>query len=137
MVQSAVEQAAREEARLILLPELMLTGHGAHPLMVENAEAVPDGPLCKEIVELSRRHQLCICVGMAELSHGIAYNSQIVSDRGVFLGLQRKIHLSGDEYCYFGAGTDVPVFDIGELRFGINVCYDSRFPELSLLHNLL
>ncbi len=132
----AIGQAARDGARLIIMPELMLTGHGAHPNMADNAEPVPDGPLCREIVELSRAHGLCICIGMAELCHGIVYNSQIVADRGRYLGLQRKIHLSGDEYCYFGAGDDVPVFDIGELRFGITICYDSRFPEMSLLHNL-
>ena len=51
-------------------------------------------------------------------------------DRGEYLGLQRKVNPSGDEYVYFGCGDDVPVFDIGDLRFGITICYDSAFPEL-------
>ena len=37
-------------------------------------------------------------------------------DRGAYLGLQRKVNPSGDEYVYFGCGNDVPVFDIGDLR---------------------
>ena len=79
-------------------------------------------PLSRAVLRLSKQHKLCICAGIAELSHNIVYNSQIVADRGQYLGLQRKINLSGDEYCYFRAGEKVPVFDIGDLRFGISIC---------------
>ena len=136
LVEQSVEQASAEGARLVVFPELMLTGHGAHRLMTDNAEPVPDGPLSRAIIDLSARHSVCICVGIAELEYGIVYNSQIVADKGRYLGCQRKIHASGDEYVHFAPGRAVPVFDIGELRFGITVCYDSRFPELSLIHSL-
>ena len=136
LVRRACLTAHQDGARMLFLPELMLTGHGGHHKMVDNAEPVPDGPLSQEIVELSREHELCICVGIAELCHGIVYNSQMVVDKGGFLGLQRKMNLSGDEYCYFGAGEQVPAFDIGDIRFGITICYDNHFPELALIHSL-
>jgi predicted amidohydrolase len=135
-VRRACRDAENASARLLLLPELMLTGHGGHRLMIENAQRVPDGPLAQEIVRLSRDHGLCICVGMAELDRGIVYNSQIVADRGRYLGLQRKINLSGDEYLWFGMGERLETFDIGEARFGIIICYDNSFPEHALLHSL-
>ncbi|MBN1352006.1 carbon-nitrogen hydrolase family protein [candidate division KSB1 bacterium] len=135
-VKHACERAKQDSARILFLPELMLTGHGGHPIMAENAEAVPDGPLSSEILKLSAAYELCICVGIAEREHNIAYNSQIVMDKGQYLGLQRKIHLSGDEYCHFGAGEKVAVFDIGDIRFGITICYDNHFPELALIHAL-
>ena len=143
-VREACCAAQREGARALLLPELMLTGHGGHPLMVENAEPVPDGPLCRAILDLSSQHDLCICVGMAELCNQTVYNAQIVVDRGRYLGLQRKMNLSGDEYCHFGAGDRVSVFELDRedgvsspgLRFGITICYDNHFPELALLHSL-
>ena len=135
-VEQACKVARQDGARVLFLPELMLTGHGGHPRMVENAEPVAEGPLSQEIVSLSREYGLCICVGLAELDNLMVYNSQMVVDRGEYLGLQRKINLSGDEYCYFAPGDEVPVFDIGELRFGITICYDSSFPELALLHSL-
>lgn len=136
LVEKACRAAHEAGARLALLPELMLTGHGGHARMAENAEPVPDGPLTQAVLELSAKYRLCICVGIAEWTGRIVYNSQIVVDRGEYLGLQRKINLSGDEYCYFGWGCQVPVFDIGDLRFGISICYDNHFPELALVHSL-
>ena len=49
-VRQAVEVAERDGARLLFLPELMLSGHGGHPKMIENAEPVPDGPLSSAVV---------------------------------------------------------------------------------------
>jgi predicted amidohydrolase len=135
-VRGACARAQADGARMLFLPELMLTGHGGHSTMAGNAEPVPDGPLSQAIVGLSAAHGLCICVGIAELCHGVVYNSQIVVDRGQFLGRQHKINLSGDEYCHFAAGERIEVFDIGDLRFGITICYDNHFPELALLHSL-
>jgi predicted amidohydrolase len=136
LVEAACDTARRDNARLLLLPELMLTGHGGHSKMTENAEQIPTGPLSTAILELSKKHSLCICVGIAELTDHIVYNSQMVADRGEYLGLQRKMNLSGDEYCHFGAGGAVEVFDIGDLRFGITICYDNHFPEIALIHAL-
>ena len=137
LVENACRQARRDGARMCFLPELMLTGHGGHPQMGANAEPVPNGPMSETIIEWSRRWDLCICVGIAERTRDhIVYNSQMVADRGAYLGLQRKINLSGDEYVYFGAGEKVEVFDIGDLRFGVTICYDNHFPELALMHSL-
>jgi predicted amidohydrolase len=135
-VKEACRVAHTSGARLLFLPELMLTGHGGHRRMVDNAEPVPGGPLCQAIRGLSMTSDLCVCVGIAELDRGVVYNSQIVYDRGQYMGLQRKINLSGDEYCYFGAGDSLTTFDIGEIRFGIVICYDNHFPELALLHSM-
>ena len=136
LVKEACNQAKNDGARLLFLPELMLTGHGGHPRMVENGEAVPEGPLSQAVLDLSKETQLCICTGIAEISDNNAYNSQMVLDRGRYLGLQRKIYLSGDESHYFKPGEEVEVFDIGECRFGITICFDNNFPELALIHSL-
>lgn len=136
LVENVCAQASDAGSRLVLFPELMLTGHGGHPKVAENAEAVPSGPLSSEVVKLSAKYDLCICAGIAELSHGVVYNSQMVADNGVYLGLQRKVNMSGDEYLYFGVGETVEVFDIGDLRLGITICYDNQFPEFNLIHSL-
>ncbi len=132
----ACHTGSEDGARMVFLPELMLTGHGGHPKMMENAEPIPDGPLCQAILELSRELNICICVGMAERTRSNVYNSQLVVDRGQYLGLQRKIYLSMDEYHFFAPGQSVETFDLGEFKFGITICYDNCFPEMALIHGL-
>jgi predicted amidohydrolase len=136
LVSQACETASHAGARLILLPEMMLTGHGGHPKMTENAEPIPEGPLGQAVIRLSKEYDLCICVGIAELADNLVYNSMMVVDRGEFLGQQRKINMSSDEYLYFAAGEKVEVFDIGDVKFGITICYDSNFPEIAFIHGL-
>lgn len=133
---AACRQGREEGARIVFLPELMLTGHGGHPKMMENAEPVPDGRLSAAIVDLSQELNLCICVGIAERARDHVYNSQMVADRGRYLGLQRKIYLSMDEYHYFAPGQRVAIFDVDDIRFGIIICYDNCFPEIALAHAL-
>ena len=124
LLRSTAERAKADGARMLFAPELMLTGHGGHPQMADNAEPVPDGPLAQAVLAMSAELDIAICVGIAELdtSDLQIYNSQFVVDKGEYLGLQRKINLSGDEYVFFGPGTEVPVFDLGGLRFGITIC---------------
>jgi len=131
-VERACEQAAEEGARMLLLPELMLTGHGGHPKMIENAESVPDGPMSRVMLDRSRDANLCICVGIAEQDCNVIYNSMAVFDRGHYLGLQRKIHMSSDEYLWFGVGEQLALFEIDSVRFGVIICYDNHFPELAM-----
>jgi predicted amidohydrolase len=136
-VEQACKQARKDGARLLLLPECMLSGHGGHrPTMEANSEAVPEGPMSQAVLKMSKDYDLCICVGINERADGVIYNSVMVADRGKFLGVQRKINLSSDERRFFADGSKVEVFDIGDIRFGISICYDNNFPELALIHKL-
>lgn len=135
-VRKACEQASKDNARMILLPELALTGHGGHKSMLDHAEEVPSGPLSQKIIEFSKTYDLCICVGIAEKINHVTYNSQMVADRGEYLGLQRKINMSRDESLYFSAGEEIELFEIDEVRFGITICFDNLFPEMSLIHSI-
>jgi N-carbamoylputrescine amidase len=47
------------------------------------------------------------------------------------LGIYRKLHIAPPEKSVFDAGKNIPVFDAGGIRFGIQLCYDAHFPELS------
>ncbi len=136
-VEKACKVAHKDGARLLLLPECMLTGHGAHrPTVEKNAEPLPEGPLSQAVLKMSEKYQLCIVVGIGERADGVVYNSQMVVDKGKFLGAQRKINLSSDEWRLFAEGRKVEVFDIGDVRFGITICYDNSFPEIAMIHKL-
>ena len=69
-----------------------------------------------------------IVIGMIEVEAGRLFNTAIAVDRGVVIGRYRKAHLLGGEQI-FDAGSDSHVFDVASLRFGINICHDTNFPE--------
>ena len=69
-----------------------------------------------------------IVMGLIEVEDGRLFNTAIVVDRGALIGRYRKAHLLDGEQI-FDAGSDSHAFQIGDLRFGINICYDTGFPE--------
>jgi predicted amidohydrolase len=70
-----------------------------------------------------------LVIGMLERDDDRVFNSAVVVDRGELIGVYRKTHLLGCESEAFAVGSSYPVFDVDGLRFGINICYDTQFPE--------
>jgi predicted amidohydrolase len=123
-------RAARAHgAKLVVLPELGITGHAGHPAMVAEAEPVPQGLAVQALAALARELAIYICAGIAEDDRGLHYNTQFVVGPEGYWGKQRKVHLSGDEYFYFRHGTQLPVLDLPFARVGMIICYDNEFPE--------
>jgi predicted amidohydrolase len=67
-------------------------------------------------------------MGLIEAEAGRLFNTAIVLEHGKVVGRYRKAHLLGGEKI-FDAGNESPVFHMSGLRFGINICYDTNFPE--------
>ena len=47
------------------------------------------------------------------------------------LGSYRKIHIAPPERNIFSSGNNIPLFEIHSVKFGVQLCYDAHFPELS------
>jgi len=65
--------------------------------------------------------------GLIEVSNGRLFNTAVVVYRRAMIGQYRKTHLLRSEQC-FHAGCTTEVFQMDDLRFGINICYDTNFP---------
>ncbi|KKK70135.1 hypothetical protein LCGC14_2927020, partial [marine sediment metagenome] len=121
--------AAEAGADLVVFPELSICGQWVEPGSIRSAEAVPDGPSTRRLIELCREHGLYAGAGLAEAAAGAVYNSYVLLGADGFIGLQRKVHPSGDEYFFYRAGGSFDVFDLPFARVGINVCADTSYPE--------
>jgi len=127
---SAAERAAREGARLLLLPECCLTGGdwptGAKSPRVEDVALELDDPPVREVARAAERTGLVIAVGLYERWRGRVHISQaLIGPQGI-LGVYRKAHegrLSSREPDLF------PVFDLGFAKVAVSICYDNMFPE--------
>ena len=124
-------RAKRKGAELVCFPELSISGHAGHPEMVIERETVPEGPSTQCLIDLARELDLYISAGIAEDEKGVPYNTQFVVGPEGFLGKQRKVHLSGDEYFQFRGGTELPVIEMPFVKMGMIICYDNLFPEMA------
>jgi predicted amidohydrolase len=124
------ERAVAEKADLVLFPELVIHGH-CTPNTWELAEAVPDGPSVRRLIELARRHRLVLAAGLSEKEHDIVFNTLVLVGPDGYIGKQRKLHLSRDEVNHYKGGRDILVFDVGRCKVGAVICYDNQFPEVA------
>jgi len=123
-------KAADAGAELVCLPELNVTGHAGSEEMVARAEPVPDGPSVRAFCEVAAELKVTIAAGIAEVDRGAIYNTQFLVGPEGYLGRQRKVHPSKDEYFHFRGGTALPVFDLPMARVGVIICYDNNVPEV-------
>ncbi len=128
-IERYARQAAAEGAELVCFPELSVSGHWCAGEVWDISEEVPGGPSCWRLERLADELGCFLSVGIAEREASIAYNTQMVIGPQGFLGKQRKLHMSADEYFHFRMGASVNVIDIGLCRLGIGICYDTVFPE--------
>src|SRR5262249_5844706 len=81
------------------------------------------------VLDALRPFDCTLVMGLIETEGGRLYNTAAVIRRGVLIGRYRKRRLLAGERV-FEPGDECPVFEVQGLRFGINICYDSNFPEL-------
>ncbi|AOY59833.1 MULTISPECIES: nitrilase-related carbon-nitrogen hydrolase [Desulfococcus] len=126
--------AARSRgAHLICFPEMNICGYSSRPDIKTVAETVP-GPVSEAISRLARREDIVILAGMAEKGdRGALFVSHLAAFPDGGLGVYRKVHIAPPEQGVFTPGNAVPVFELAEIRFGIQLCYDAHFPDLSTL----
>jgi predicted amidohydrolase len=130
---AAIEQAASLGAKLVVLPELCVSGYAFADAEEALAYAEPpDGPTLIAWSGLARNHGLVIVGGFCEAgADGAVHNSAaIVEEQGV-RAVYRKTHLWDREQLIFEAGNEPPpVLDTAVGRIGLAICYDAFFPEV-------
>lgn len=127
---------ANEGPDLIVLPEFFNTVYFAQwrdTSLIDWAER-DDGPTITAIRERARRHGVAVVATIFEAqSAGIYYDTAILIDRsGSVVGKYRKVQpaaVQSLEKLFFRYGSRFPVFALDGWRIGVNICYDTLFPE--------
>jgi len=129
---SEIRSAAREGARLVVLPEASLTGY-----VFDSLEAALEGAIETSGPELRAIGTACAeagawaVVGAVVREAGRLHNAAFVIGPDGVAGEYRKVHtlcLGVDRFVEPGPGP-LPVFDLPFGRLGLNICYDGSFPE--------
>jgi 5-aminopentanamidase len=128
---AAIEQAARDGAQVVVLPELASSGY----VFADRAELVSlaetrDGPAVTAWANLATALGVTIVAGFPEAAGDKVYNSAAVVDPTGLCGVYRKAHLWDSENAVFDIADDLPLMvDTQHGRLGVMICYDVEFPE--------
>ena len=126
-----IAEARKQGAAIICFPELNITGYCTREDIRRAAVPIP-GDASRLLVQLARDYEISIIAGLAErVESGNIFASQLVVIPDGGLGVYRKIHIAPPESDIFSPGETVPLFEISGLKFGVQLCYDAHFPELS------
>jgi NAD+ synthase (glutamine-hydrolysing) len=129
----AARRASAGGARLLLTPELSLTGYPPEDLLLRRAfYAASDSALQKLGAQLLQFPELRVVVGHPLAREGRRFNAASVLGDGMVLGTYCKHDLPNydvfDEQRYFTPDNRPFVFELGGTSFGINICEDTWFP---------
>ncbi|HYF58336.1 MAG TPA: NAD+ synthase [Burkholderiaceae bacterium] len=130
----AAERAVRAEARVLVTPELSLTGYPPEDLLLRGAfyDRTRDA-LARLVAESARWPGLRIVVGHPSADGHRRFNAASVVHAGRVIGEYRKRELPNygvfDEQRYFEPGDAPLVFDVDGMRFGVVICEDFWFPH--------
>jgi N-carbamoylputrescine amidase len=126
-----VGQAKSQGVRILCFPEMNITGYGVGESIESLGESCA-GPAVKMILEMAAQYDMTILAGFAEKDDdGRLFASHVAASPNGLTGIYRKLHLAPPEINRFSAGNTIPIFDLYGIRFGIQLCYDAHFPELS------
>lgn len=122
-------RAALQGVRLILFPELNITGYstgGDLECLSPSHEAV------KAISVMAADLSIAIAAGMAwqDEAGTICLVHGIWEPNGS-LHLYRKTHLGGREELVYAAGDSLPVFALDGINVGVQMCLEHHFPDIA------
>ncbi|MBO8137556.1 MAG: nitrilase [Desulfotomaculum sp.] len=129
-----VKQAYKQGADIICFPELAVQGYSRSDSDF-CSEPIP-GPSSSYISSLSKQYNITILAGTAEKNKsGKPYITHLVSTPGG-IDKYRKTHLGSSEKPYFSEGNQLPVFKTEKAVFGVQICWDLHFPEVTTIMSL-
>ena len=126
-----VETAAREGAHMVCFPESAATGYAITD-PDQYCTAGDTAKILDRLIQMGRDTKMVLIVGSIENAGGKRpYLSQLITGPEGLIGIYRKTHLSPTESEIYEAGETLGVFVYGDWRFGLQLCYEAHFPEIS------
>ncbi len=129
-----IRHAAVSGATLICFPEQFATGWD--PESNKNPEAL-NGNIISSLRDCAKENAIGILGSLLERHESFPKNTAVAIDRdGRIIASYAKIHLFShrNEQIWFTPGTELGIFTLDSLKFGIAICYDLRFPDLFRLY---
>ncbi|MDX1431096.1 MAG: carbon-nitrogen hydrolase family protein [Gammaproteobacteria bacterium] len=124
-------EAAGIGARLLVTPEMFLSGYNIGAPAIRELAEPADGRAAARVAGIAGEHRIAILYGYPERDGDAVFNAaKLVGADGATLADYRKCHLYGDvDRDAFAAGNGFVRTDLEGVPVGILICYDVEFPE--------
>lgn len=127
------EEAAKNGARLIVMPEAAVSGYIYRDLeqFLPYMDTVP-GKTTDSLLAVTKKYNCYIAIGIAEIDRdtGLTYNTGALVGPNGLVGKYRKNGLNPSDVLWFVPGnTGYPVFETELGRITMIICYDDTYWE--------
>lgn len=127
-IEDFARQGAGHDVDLLLFPECFLQGYLVDPDHVSRHAVDLNSPKFAVVLRRLEPIKATVVVGVIETEQGRYFNTAAVITGGRLTGRYRKTRLMPGE-SVFDPGDAYPTFVLGGVRYGINICSDTQFPE--------
>ena len=133
-LRKALQETARNGAALTIFPECALTGYCFADLAEARQVAQRlDGDATVALVAACRELGVHAVFGTVEADGDRVFNTAVLAGPNGVIGSYRKVHLpylGVDKFATYG-DRPFAVHQAGDLKVGMEICYDAAFPEES------
>lgn len=129
---SLLRQTSSDGAVLTVFPECAATGYCFESLAEARTVAQPvPGPATDAMARACKSTGAFAVFGTLEADKDRVFNAAVLVGPHGFIGCYRKVHLPFLGVDMFTTPGDRPfaVHQAGDVRVGMNICYDASFPE--------
>ena len=132
-IKKVIQLLKNINANIIVLPELADCGYLFNDKneLLQNYNTINKNEFINTLKLLSKEKNCGIISGVAEKVNGDIFNTAIILENGDILGKYRKIHLTDYEKTLFNSGKENKTFYLQGIKVGVQICFDSWFPEIS------
>jgi NAD+ synthase (glutamine-hydrolysing) len=124
-----IERARAAGADLVAFPELAVPGYPPEDLLLKPQFIAANLQALQQIIAASQN--IVTVVGFVDKTADIHNAAAVICD-GELKGVYHKQYLPNyavfDEFRYFDAGQSAPVFRLGDVPIGVNICEDIWYP---------
>ena len=130
IIRRAIVEASERNAELIVFPECSLSGYPPRDIM--NSSDVDESKIRGALADLqnmTEEYGISILIGTITLDNEKNYNRAYFLSPGKPMQWYGKRALYGWDEDNFSAGEENGIVEVKDLRIGVRICYEIRFPE--------
>jgi predicted amidohydrolase len=121
-----LRRADRDHVEIVCFPESFLTGYAQSAEQARKTGITANSEQMMKALDASSRFDATAVVGFGELRGDDFYNSAAVIHKGHLLGIYSKCTAYEP---FEKQGREFPVFQRGDVKFGVVICSDGGFIE--------